>query len=272
VIEVDDPLGAFLTIFKHFHEQPEPPAPGIDSRAFVHPTAKLGDAVSLQPFATVGENSSLGNRCKLYPGATVGRNCRLGDDVVLHPHAVIYDGCTLGDRVIVHANAVIGADGFGYRFQGGRHQKVPQMGHVEIGNDVEIGACAAVDRGTFQATTVGEGTKIDNLVQVAHNCKIGRHNLFAAQVGLAGSCSTGDYVVLAGQVGVADHLSVGAGAIIAAQSGVMGHVSAGERLLGYPAMPVREARQVMVLWRRLPEMRKDLLEIKKHLGLHENGN
>ena len=126
----------------------------------------------------------------------------------------------LGNRVIVHANAVIGADGFGYRFQDGRHVKVPQLGHVEIGDDVEIGACTTIDRGTFQATRIGAGTKIDNLVQIGHNCQIGRHNLFVSQVGIAGSCSTGDYVVMAGQVGVADHIHIGDRAVIGARSGV----------------------------------------------------
>ena len=142
-------------------------------------------------------------------GAVVGRNCRLGDDVTLHPHAVLYDDTVLGNRVIVHANAVIGADGFGYRMQDGRHVKMPQFGCVEIGDDVEIGAGTTIDRGTFQATRIGAGTKIDNLVQIGHNCQIGRHNLFVSQVGIAGSCSTGDYVVLAGQVGVADHVHIG---------------------------------------------------------------
>ena len=150
----------------------------------------------------VGEGSVLGARCRLHSGVVVGRNCRLGDDVVLHPHVVLYDGTILGNRVIVHANAVLGADGFGYRFQGGRHVKMPQFGSVEIGDDVEIGAGTTIDRGTFQATRIGAGTKIDNLVQIGHNCQIGKHNLFVSQVGIAGSCSTGDYVVMAGQVGV----------------------------------------------------------------------
>ena len=153
----------------------------------------------------VGEGAVLGARCQIHAGAFVGRDCRLGDDVVLHPHAVLYDDCTLGHRVIIHANAVIGADGFGYRTQNGRHVKVPQLGRVEIGDDVEIGACTTIDRGTFGPTRIGAGTKIDNLVMIAHNCQIGRHNLLVSQVGIAGSCTTGDYVVMAGQSGMADH-------------------------------------------------------------------
>src|SRR5204862_5130966 len=153
------------------------------------------------------------------PGAVVGRDCRLGDDVTLYPNAVLYDGTVLGDRVIVHGNAVLGADGFGYRFHDGRHVKVPQLGHVEVGDDVEIGACTTIDRGTFQATRIGAGTKIDNLVQVGHNCQIGQHNILVSQVGIAGSTTTGNYVVMAGQVGVADHLHIGDGASLGAQSG-----------------------------------------------------
>src|SRR5205807_3439123 len=161
------------------------------------------------PFAAVGEGTVVGARCRLHSGAVVGRHCRLGDDVVLYPNAVLYDGTVLGSRVIIHANAVIGADGFGYRLQNGRHVKVPQLGHVELGDDVEIGACTTIDRGTFQATRIGAGTKIDNLVQIGHNCKIGRHNLLVSQMGIAGSSTTGDYVVMAGQVGIADHIHIG---------------------------------------------------------------
>jgi UDP-3-O-[3-hydroxymyristoyl] glucosamine N-acyltransferase len=267
-IVVDDPLGAFLTIFKAFHRVPEPPGPGIDPRAYVHPSARLGDGVSLQPFVTIGENAVLGDRSRLYPGVVVGRNCVLGSDVVLFPNVVVYDGCRLGNRVIIHANAVIGADGFGYRQHGGRHIKIPQLGGVEIADDVEIGACSTVDGGTFQATRIGEGTKIDNLVQIAHNCQIGRHNLFVSQAGVAGSCVTGDYVVVAGQAGIADHLHLGDGAMIGAQAGVIADVPPGQRLLGTPARPEREAKLVAINAERVGELRKDVRRIKQHLGLN----
>src|SRR5262249_52828282 len=154
------------------------------------------------------ENTSLGARCHVHPHVVIGRGCKIGDDVVLYPGCVIYDGTVLGDRAIIHANAVLGADGFGYRFQAGKHVKVPELGHVEVGDDVEIGACTTIDRGTFQATRIGTGTKIDNLVMIAHNCRIGRHNMLVSQVGIAGSCNTGDHVVMAGQVGVADHVTI----------------------------------------------------------------
>jgi UDP-3-O-[3-hydroxymyristoyl] glucosamine N-acyltransferase len=241
----------------------------VDPRAFVHPTAQIGEAASIHPFAVVGEGSVLGARCTIHSGAVVGKHCKLGDDVTLYPNAVLYDDCIVGDRVIIHASAVIGADGFGYRQNGGRHVKVPQLGRVEIAADVEIGACTTIDRGTFEATRIGEGTKIDNLVQVAHNCQIGKHNLFISQMGIAGSSSTDDYVVIAGQVGVTDHVHIGAGAIIGAKAGVTKDVPAGQRTLGAPATPEREQKRILMSLEKLPEMRKELRRILRHLGLQE---
>jgi UDP-3-O-[3-hydroxymyristoyl] glucosamine N-acyltransferase len=189
--------------------------------------------------------------------------------VTLFPNAVLYDGTVLGNRVIVHANAVLGADGFGYRLQDGRHVKAPQLGHVEVGDDVEVGACTTIDRGTFEPTRIGEGTKIDNLVQVAHNCRIGRHNLLVSQLGIAGSSSTGDYVVMAGQVGVRDHVHIGDGALIGARAGVARDVAAGERMLGAPATPEREQKRILMSLEKLPEIRKDVHRIKQHLGIKD---
>jgi UDP-3-O-[3-hydroxymyristoyl] glucosamine N-acyltransferase len=267
VIQVADPLAAFVVIVRRLHGRPEPPPCGIDPRAWVHPSAQVGDGGSVLPFASVGEGALLGARCRVHSGVRIGRFCRLGDDVVLYPNVVLYDGTVLGNRVTVHANAVLGADGFGYRQQNGRHVKVPQFGHVEIGDDCEIGACTTIDRGTFQATRVGEGTKIDNLVMIAHNCRIGRHNLFVSQVGIAGSSTTGDYVVVAGQVGIVHHVNIGDGAIIGAQAGVTKDVPAGQRMLGSPAAPEREQKRVLMTLERLPDMRRDLRRIKQHLGL-----
>jgi UDP-3-O-[3-hydroxymyristoyl] glucosamine N-acyltransferase len=266
-IEVSDPLLAFVAVVRHLHGQTEQPPLGIDPRADIHPSAQIGPDATLHPFAVVGAGSVLGARCRLHSGVVIGRNCRLGDDVVLHPHAVLYDGTVMGNRVIIHANVVIGADGFGYRFQGGCHVKMPQFGTVEIGDDVEIGAGTTIDRGTFQATRIGAGTKIDNLVQIGHNCQIGKHNLFVSQVGIAGSCSTGDYVVLAGQVGVADHVHIEDQAIIGARSGVVRDVPAGERMLGAPAKPESEEKRILLSLGRLPELCRDVRQVKQQLGL-----
>ena len=267
LIRVADPLTAFIAIVRHLLGREEPAPHGIDPRANVHPTARIGPDASLFPFAVVGEGSVLGARCRLHSGAVVGRRCRLGDDVVLYPNVVLYDDTVLGDRVIVHANAVLGADGFGYRTQAGRHVKVPQLGHVEVGDDVEIGACTTIDRGTFQATRVGEGTKIDNLVQVGHNCDIGRHNLLVSQMGIAGSSRTGDYVVVAGQVGIVDHVCIGEHSVIGAQAGVTKDVPAGQHMLGSPATPLREQKRILMTLEKLPEMRRELRRIQQHLGM-----
>jgi UDP-3-O-[3-hydroxymyristoyl] glucosamine N-acyltransferase len=270
LIRVADPFGAFVAIALRLHGRPEPAPCGIDPRAAVHATARFGPDPSVFPFAAVGEGSVVGARCRLHSGAVVGRFCRLGDDVTLHPGAVLYDGTVLGDRVTVHGNAVLGADGFGYRPQEGRHTKVPQLGHVEVGDDVEVGACTTIDRGTFQATRVGAGTKIDNLVQVAHNCQVGRHNLFVSQMGIAGSSSTGDYVIIAGQVGVTDHVHIGDRALIGAKAGVTKDVPPGQRMLGAPATPEREQKRILMSLEKLPELRKNLRRVLQHLGLDDD--
>jgi UDP-3-O-[3-hydroxymyristoyl] glucosamine N-acyltransferase len=267
LIQVADPLAAFITIVRHLHGRAEPPPHGIDPLASVHPTAQLGADPSVFPFAVVGEGSVVGARCKIHSHAVVGRFCRLGDDVTLYPGCVLYDNTVVGDRAIVHANAVLGADGFGYRLQNGRHVKVPQLGHVEVGDEVEIGACTTIDRGTFRATRVGEGTKIDNLVMVAHNCQIGRHNLLVSQMGIAGSSSTDDYVVIAGQVGVVDHVHIGAGTVVGGQAAVTKDVPPGQRLLGSPATDEREQKRMLMSLQQLPEIRRDVRRIKQHLGL-----
>ena len=173
----------------------------------------------------------------------------------------------LGDRVTVHANAVFGADGFGYQFENGRHVKVPQLGHVEIGSDVEIGACTTIDRGTFGATRIGEGTKIDNLVMIAHNCQIGRHNILVSQMGMAGSSRTGDYVTIAGQVGVVGHVHIGDRCTIGGQAAVTKDVAAGSRMLGSPATPEREQKRMLMALSRLPELKRAVRRILRHLDL-----
>lgn len=269
VIRVGDPLAAFVTIVRHLHGRPDEQPRGIDPRAVIHPTARLGEGTAVLPFATVGEESVVGARCRLYSGVVVGRHCRIGDDVVLHPNVVLYEGTVLGNRVVIHANSVIGADGFGYRFHNGRHVKVPQLSHVEVGDDVEMGACSSIDRGTFEPTRIGEGTKIDNQVQVGHNCRIGRHNLFASQVGIAGSCCTGDYVTLAGQVGVSDHIRIGDGALAGGKSGVIRDVPAGARVLGMPPLPDGQQKRIWISLEKLPEMRRDLRRVKQRLGMDQ---
>jgi UDP-3-O-[3-hydroxymyristoyl] glucosamine N-acyltransferase len=271
VIRVADPLTAFVAIVRHLQGKSEPPPHGIDARAWVDPTARVGAGASILPFASVGAGAVLGARCRVHNGAVVGRNCRLGDDVTLHANVVLYEDTVLGDRVVVHANAVVGADGFGYRTHDGRHVKVPQLGYVEVGDDVEIGAGTTIDRGTFGATRVGAGTKIDNLVQVAHNCHIGPHNVLVSQVGIGGSCVTGEHVIVAGQAGLADHIRLGDRVVVGAQAGVTKDVAAGERVLGAPAQPERAQKRILVNLEKLADMRRDLRRVKRQLGLKDEG-
>jgi UDP-3-O-[3-hydroxymyristoyl] glucosamine N-acyltransferase len=272
LIQVHDPLMAFCIIVQHLQGKAVQQPSGIDPRASVHPSVKIGPDISIHSFASVGENTVMGARCQLHQNVIVGKNCRLGDDVVLFPNTVLYDDIVLGNRVIIHANSVIGADGFGFRFQKGRHVKVPQLSGVIIGDDVEIGACSTVDHGTFEPTVIGEGTKLDNHVQVAHNCRIGKHNLLAAQTGVGGSTKTGDYVFMGGQVGIKDHITIGAGAMLGAKAGIISNVPAGARMFLYPAHEEKEAARILACMKKLPAMRKDLVRIMKELNLTETAD
>lgn len=267
IIEVPDPFAAFLSIYQYFHPPLPAHEPGIDPRAAIDPTAQIGSDCYIGPFASVGAGTVVGDRCVLHAGVSIGRHCTVGSDCLIYSNAVVYDSCRLGDRVILHASSVIGADGFGYRLDKGRHVKIPQMAGVDLGNDVEIGAGTMIDRGTFEPTIIGEGTKIDNMVQIGHNCKIGKHNLLVSQVGVGGSSSTGDYVVMAGQVGVADHVHIGDQAVLGAQAGVPSDVPAKTRVLGAPARPERDAKVILLSLDKLPEIRQDVRKIKQHLGL-----
>lgn len=269
LVRVKDPLMAFVTIFQKLHGQPTPTLTGIHPSAVVHPSVKVDETAYIGAHVTVGEGGVIGPRCKIHNGVSIGHHCKLGEDVNLGPNVVLYDGCILGNRVTVHANSVIGADGFGYRPIQGKHVKVPQVGHVELADDVEVGACTTIDRATFGATRIGTGTKIDNLVMIGHNCQIGRHNLFVGQVGIAGSVVTGDYVVMAGQVGIADHCRIGDRTLLGAKAGVHKDVPADQKMLGAPATPASEQMRIMSSLEKLPEIRKDLREIKKQLGMSE---
>jgi UDP-3-O-[3-hydroxymyristoyl] glucosamine N-acyltransferase len=232
----------------------------------VSPSATIGSDVAIHPFVVVGDDAVIGDGCTLHPGVVVGAGCVLGRGVILHPHVVLYEGTILAEGVQIHSGSVLGADGFGYRFADGRHQKVPQTGTVEVGPDVEIGANCTIDRGTFGATTIGKGTKIDNLVMIGHNNQIGRHNLLCGQVGIAGSCTTGDYVIMAGQAGIKDHVTIGDRSIVGAKAGVHNNIPAGQNVLGSPAIPVREQRRLFQMVARLPEMHKQLKELSARLA------
>ena len=265
VIEVDDPIAAFLKVRKHLAGESKPRWTGVHPQACVAPSATLGEGVAIYPFVYVGEDAVIGPGTTLHPGVVVGDRCRIGQDCVLHPNVVLYPDVVLHERVEIHAGTVLGGDGFGYRQTEGRHVKIPHTGRLEVGSDVEIGANCAIDRATFEATRIGEGTKIDNLVMIGHNNQIGRHNLLCGQVGIAGSCKTGDYVVLAGQAGIKDNTQIGDGVIVGAQAGVHRNIPSGQQVLGSPAIPVREQRRIFQMVARLPEMHRQVRELAAQL-------
>lgn len=264
-IQVDDVAEAFVEIAELFNPPIERHNIGISPQAIVSPTAKISDDVCIHPGAVIMDNVEIGYGSVVYPNVTVMENCSIGAHVQIFPNAVLYENTVVGDRVIIHAGVVLGAYGFGYRSNTGQHVLSAQLGNVVIGSDVEIGANSTVDRGTYDSTTIGAGTKIDDLVMVGHNCVVGEHNLLCSQVGIAGSCTTGDYVVMGGQVGMADHLDIGAHAIVGAKSGLMHDVPEGQKVFGIPARPAREEMQILASSAKLPELRKRVKMIASQL-------
>jgi UDP-3-O-[3-hydroxymyristoyl] glucosamine N-acyltransferase len=256
---------AFEAIIQHFRPVRSLAFEGISATASVAGSAQLGCGTSVGPGATVAADCVIGDRCRLHPNVHIMAGCRIGDDCEFFPGAVLYPDTIVGSRVLVHANAVLGAYGFGYKTISGRHQRSGQLGWVELGDDVEIGAGVTIDRGTYGATRIGEGSKLDNQVHIGHNCQIGRHNLLCAHVGMAGSCSTGDYVVMAGQAGMADHIHLGNRVVIGGQAGVMQDVPDGQTMFGSPAMPAKRKMQEVAIAARLPELRREMREMQKQL-------
>jgi len=265
VLRVADPYAAITMLIIRIHGFRKHPGHGVHPDAQVHDTAQVGENATIMHDATVGERVSIGKNVVLYPGAYVAAGSRLGDDCVLHPNVVIYDGCVLGNRVTIHANSVIGEDGLGYAPLGRKWHKIPQVGIVEIGDDVEIGACCTIDRATLGRTMIGAGTKFSNMIAIGHGSRIGRDCMFVAQVGIAGSVTVGEHVTMAGKVGVAGHLTIGDDVQIAALSGVMNDIPANTRAFGQPALPMNEAMRVYAVMTRLPEMREKLRRLEREV-------
>lgn len=265
LIRVANARVAFAQVLPVFF--PEPVfAPGI------HPSAVVAASAQVDPTAHIGPNCVLGERVKVGPGVVLQAGNFVGDDSVLgessrlFPNVTLYTRSVLGRRVRIHSGTVVGADGFGYVFDQGQHRKVPQVGSVIIHDDVEIGANVTIDRAALGATVIGKGTKIDNLVQIAHNVTIGEHCIIVAQVGIAGSTKIGSYTTIAGQVGITGHLRIGDKVTIAAQSGVMNHIPEGQKWMGSPAQPDRIAKRQLLAVERLPELLRRVSELEKKLG------
>ncbi|OAG28677.1 UDP-3-O-(3-hydroxymyristoyl)glucosamine N-acyltransferase [Thermodesulfatator autotrophicus] len=246
-----------------FYEEKEHPG-GISELAFVAEGAEIHEEASIYPFVYVGEKAKIGPRTVLYPGVYVGDEAEIAEEVIIYPNAVIYPRTKIGPRTIIHAGAVVGSDGFGYAQENGRHLKIPHFGRVEIAEEVEIGANTTIDRGTFGSTKIGSGTKIDNLIQIAHNVQIGRGCAFAGQVGFTGSVRVGNFVLVGGQAGISANL--GDQTMVAAKAGVAKEVPPGKAVAGAPALEIAKWRRCVAAYERLPEMVKELRELKAKIA------
>ncbi len=261
-----NPQLAFAQLLGHFYVKPIPNK-GTSEKAFISPSAMIGGNVSIYPFAYVANDAAIGKDSVIYPGVFIGEKSFIGEGCTIYSNVTIREGITIGNRVIIHSGAVIGADGFGYVFDGQEHCKIPQVGGVVIEDDVEIGANTTIDRATTGMTVIGRGTKIDNLVQIGHNVKIGRHAILVAQVAIGGSSDIGDGVILAGQVGVADHVTIEAGTIAGAQTGLTGKAGKVKKGVygGTPALPINDAIKAAMVYAKLPELRDKIRELEEKI-------
>lgn len=249
----------------------EHPAPGISPRAEVHAGARIGENVSIQSFCVVEEGAEVGDGTVLYPGVYIGRNAKIGAGCLLYQGVAVREGSIVGNRVIIHCNSVVGSDGFGYARDSAAYVKVPQKGIVRIEDDVELGACVTVDRAAIGETVIGRGTKIDNLVQIAHNVKIGEDTVIVAQAGIAGSTKVGSRVQIGGQVGVVGHITIGDETGIGAKSGVTGDLPSRGVFSGIPAIAHGEWLRAQALFPKLPELKKKIAELERRLKELEEG-
>ena len=263
-IRVADPERAISVALEWLGPQPERVPPGVDEAARVASDAEV-EGASIGPFVRVGSSSVIGQGSELHAGVYVGRDVRIGRDCILWPGAVVRERTVIGDRVVIHSGAVIGADGFGYLQRDGLHIKIPQVGHVVIEDDVEIGALTAIDRARSGATRIGRGTKIDNLVQIAHNVQIGEHCIIVAQVGISGSTSLGHHVVMAGRAGASDHVHIGDGAQVAATSVVFSDVAPGSVVRGVPAVDHKQSLREQASVRKLGKWMQKVKDLLKRV-------
>jgi UDP-3-O-[3-hydroxymyristoyl] glucosamine N-acyltransferase len=267
VIKVPEPRSAFAHALTMLYPRQRPPA-GIHPTAVIAPTARVPADCHVGAHASIGEHTQIGDACYIGNGCVIGDRVAMGAGATLHANVTLYNDVRIGARVILHAGCVIGADGFGFTLAGDRYEKFPQVGTVEIGDDVEIGANSCVDRAALGATLIGNGTKLDNLVHVAHNCSIGQHVVIAAQTGFSGSVVVGDYAVIGGQAGIGEKAKIEARAIVGGKSGVLTSqvVHAGEPVWGIPARPLRKHLKGLAYTHKLPELKAQVLELKQRVA------
>lgn len=265
LIQTGNPSLSFAKVVPLFMEESPPPAPGIHPTAIIGPGAVLGKDISVGPYTVIEREARIGDRTIIGSHCFIGYRVSVGQDSLFYPNVSVRERVTIGNRVIVHCGTVIGSDGFGFVNIDGRHEKIPQVGTVDVCDDVEIGANVTIDRARFDKTVIGAGTKIDNLVQIAHNVRIGEHCLIVAQVGISGSDIIEDRVILAGQAGLAGHLTVGEGAVVAAQAGVVSSIPPHTMVSGYPAKPHQTAKRINACVQRLPVYIKKISELQKQV-------
>lgn len=272
-VELEHPVSATLIRVKsayeavakllQLYESMKPKKKGIDSLAFVSPKAQIGENVYIGPFAYIGDGAVIGDGCQIYPHVNIGDGVKVGEDCLFYPNVTVYHGCRIGNNVILHAGCVVGADGFGFAPSANGYDKIPQIGIVTIEDDVEIGANTCIDRSTMGSTYVRKGVKLDNLVQIAHNTDIGANTVMSSQVGVAGSTKVGEWCMFGGQVGLAGHITIGNKVFLGAQSGVPGSIKDGQQLIGTPPMEQRAYFKSHAIFRRLPDMYKQMNEMQK---------
>lgn len=266
VIITENPSLAFTKVVSLIAPRDIPHPRGIHKAAITGKNVTLGKGTALGAYSVVEDYASIGDGSVVYPGCYIGQGTSIGKDCVIYPNVSIRENITIGSRVIIHSGCVIGSDGFGFVNVEGVHHKIPQTGTVEVGDDVELGANVTIDRARFGKTIIGKGTKIDNLVQIAHNVVIGENCVIVAQVGIAGSATIGKNVILAGQAGVAGHINIGDNAIVMGQAGATKSIPANTQVFGYPAKPYQKAKRIMACFNRLPEFVREFSEMKKELA------
>lgn len=262
---VKDPYYAFMQIMVLLHGHRKHKKVGISPKAWISDRAKIGVDCHIHQFVTIEDGTKVGNGCIIYPGVFIGRDVQIGNDSILYPNVTIYDGCKIGNRVIINANSTIGEDGFGYASHEGVHHKIPQIGSVLIEDDVEIGACCGIERGTLGDTIIGQDSKLGDLVTIGHGTKIGPHCLLVAQVGVAGSTTLGHHCVVGGQVGIVGHITIGNNVTIAAQAGVINNISDNTVVLGAPAIEANQGKRAYSTIQYLPEMKQSIRDLQNQV-------
>jgi len=266
LIRVPDPRSAFARALLALYPETRP-APQIHPTALISPSATIAPGCFIGPYVVIGDETSIGNGCSIGNGSSIGARVSIGDETTLHPNVTLYDNVHIGARVVLHSGCVLGADGFGFTLSGGRYEKFPQVGAVEIGDDVEIGANCCVDRAALGVTRIANGSKLDNLIHVAHNCSIGQHVVIAAQTGFSGSVTVGDFAVIGGQAGIGEKAKIAAKAVVGGKSGILTsqQISAGEPVWGIPARPLRQHLKGLANVAKLEQLRHQVRQLKKRL-------